>query len=35
MAAGLTLDPGALIAAEKRSPRFWAIWQERQLRHLR
>jgi predicted nucleic acid-binding protein len=35
MAAGLTLDAGALIAAEKRSPRFWAIWQERQLRHLR
>jgi hypothetical protein len=35
MAAGLTLDAGALIAAEKRSARFWVIWQERQKRGLR
>src|SRR4051812_5561498 len=35
MAAGLTLDAGALIAAEKRSARFWAIWKERQDRRLR
>ena len=34
MAAGLTLDAGALIAAEKRSPRFWAIWRERQDRRV-
>jgi hypothetical protein len=35
MAAGLTLDAGALIAAEKRSFRFLAIWKERQERRLR
>jgi hypothetical protein len=34
MAAGLTLDTGALIAAEKRSFRFLAIWKERQERRL-
>jgi hypothetical protein len=34
MAAGLTLDAGALIAAEKRSMRFLAIWKERQERRL-
>jgi hypothetical protein len=28
MAEGLTLDSGALIAAEKRSRRFTAIWEE-------
>jgi hypothetical protein len=32
MAAGLTLDSGALIAAEKASLRFRAIWKERQER---
>ena len=35
MASGLTLDAGALIAAEKRSFRFLAIWKERQERRLR
>ena len=34
MAAGLTLDSGALIAAEKKSFRFLAIWKERQERRL-
>ena len=28
MAAGLTLDSGALIAAEKGDRRFWALWKE-------
>ncbi|HEY6478358.1 MAG TPA: twitching motility protein PilT [Polyangia bacterium] len=28
MAAGLTLDSGALIAAEKGNRRFWALWKE-------
>jgi len=28
MAAGLTLDSGALIAAEKGSRVFWACWKE-------
>ena len=28
MAAGLTLDSGALIAAEKGERRFWALWKE-------
>jgi hypothetical protein len=28
MASGLTLDSGALIAAEKGAPRFRAIWEE-------
>lgn len=27
MAAGLTLDAGALIAAEKNSREFWAFWK--------
>jgi hypothetical protein len=27
LALGLTLDAGALIAAEKNSPRFWALWK--------
>jgi predicted nucleic acid-binding protein len=27
VAAGLTLDAGALIAAEKNSREFWAIWK--------
>jgi hypothetical protein len=26
VASGLTLDSGALIAADKRDPRFWRIW---------
>jgi predicted nucleic acid-binding protein len=28
VAAGLTLDSGALIAAEKGDRRFWALWKE-------
>lgn len=28
MATGLTLDSGALIAAEKGERRFWALWKE-------
>ena len=28
MAAGLTLDSGALIAAEKGDRRFWVLWKE-------
>ena len=28
MAAGLTFDSGALIAAEKGDRRFWALWKE-------
>jgi predicted nucleic acid-binding protein len=28
VAAGLTLDSGALIAAEKGDRRFWTIWSE-------
>ena len=28
MATGLTLDSGALIAAEKGDRRFWALWKE-------
>ncbi|HVZ86847.1 MAG TPA: PIN domain-containing protein [Polyangia bacterium] len=28
MAAGLTLDSGALIAAVKGDRRFWALWKE-------
>jgi hypothetical protein len=28
MAAGLTLDSGALIAAEKQDRHFWTIWEE-------
>ena len=28
MAAGLTLDSGAFIAAEKGDRRFWALWKE-------
>ena len=28
MAAGLTLDSGALIAAEKGDRRFWTLWKE-------
>jgi hypothetical protein len=28
VAAGLTLDSGALIAAEKGERRFWALWKE-------
>ncbi|HXT95625.1 MAG TPA: PIN domain-containing protein [Polyangia bacterium] len=28
MAAGLTLDSGALIAAEKGARTFWALWKE-------
>jgi predicted kinase len=28
VAAGLTLDSGALIAAEKADRRFWALWRE-------
>ena len=28
MAAGLTLDSGALIAADKGDRRFWALWKE-------
>lgn len=27
MAVGLTLDAGALIAAEKNSRQFWALWK--------
>jgi predicted nucleic acid-binding protein len=27
VAAGLTLDAGALIAAEKNSRQFWAVWK--------
>ncbi len=33
MARGLTLDAGALIAAERRSEIFRAIWQEAVRRH--
>ncbi|MFL5864002.1 MAG: twitching motility protein PilT [Solirubrobacteraceae bacterium] len=29
MARGLTLDSGALIAADKNSRRFWALWHRR------
>lgn len=28
MASGLTLDSGALIAAEKGERQFWALWKE-------
>ena len=28
MASGLTLDSGALIAAEKGERKFWALWKE-------
>jgi len=28
MAEGLTLDSGALIAAEKNDRHFWAVWEE-------
>jgi len=28
LATGLTLDSGALIAAEKGDRRFWALWKE-------
>ena len=28
MAEGLTLDSGALIAAEKGDKRFWTYWEE-------
>jgi predicted nucleic acid-binding protein len=32
VAAGLTLDSGALIAAEKGDRRFWALWKEALVR---
>ena len=30
--AGLTLDSGALIAAERANRKFWAVWKEAVLR---
>jgi predicted nucleic acid-binding protein len=32
--AGLTLDAGALIAAERGDRRFWAIWKEAERRDV-
>ena len=32
--AGLTLDAGALIAADKNDRRFWAFWKERVRRRV-
>lgn len=35
MASGLTLDTGALIAAEKNAARFWSIWAAAMKRKAR
>jgi hypothetical protein len=35
VAAGLTLDTGALIAAEKHAERFWTIWAAAMKRRAR
>ena len=35
MASGLTLDTGALIAAEKGAERFWSIWAAAMKRNAR
>jgi hypothetical protein len=35
VASGLTLDTGALIAAEKQAERFWSIWAAAMKRNAR